>query len=196
MALRDVHGNISVRDAMRLEIIPPPLEFTLLLKGHWPIGIPDGDGYVRVTSPLRRYSDMVAHWQIKYALLKEKLPFSVEWLEEFIKFSTVRSKLQKREKHRHKLFWALVFIKRWMEDPFRNEREVDPLQSLTAVPFNLPRLHFTAKDFVCGVHIPILGIDGFLHLRHKDEVKMGDVINVKISKIILGNEPNMRLVKR
>ncbi|KAG0257315.1 hypothetical protein BG011_004029 [Mortierella polycephala] len=35
--------------------------------GHWSMGIKDG--YCKVTSPLRRYTDMLAHWQIKGALL-------------------------------------------------------------------------------------------------------------------------------
>ncbi|KAK9448844.1 uncharacterized protein V1518DRAFT_427987 [Limtongia smithiae] len=34
------------------------------------------DGYVRVTSPLRRYLDMVAHWQIKAQLHGKRLPFT------------------------------------------------------------------------------------------------------------------------
>lgn len=39
---------------------------------HWMMGLPASEGgYVRVTSPLRRYSDLLAHWQIKHALLAE-----------------------------------------------------------------------------------------------------------------------------
>lgn len=49
------------------------------------------DAYAKVTSPLRRYSDLLAHWQIENALLQEwetgsvdvaKLPFQAETLEE------------------------------------------------------------------------------------------------------------------
>ncbi|KAF9065067.1 hypothetical protein BDP27DRAFT_1425133 [Rhodocollybia butyracea] len=45
--------------------------YTTELKGHWGLGIPEDEGYVRCTSPLRRYADMVIHWQIKKALLDE-----------------------------------------------------------------------------------------------------------------------------
>lgn len=49
---------------------------------HFVLGV---DAYAKVTSPLRRYSDLVAHWQIEHALLQEmekgqvavsQLPFS------------------------------------------------------------------------------------------------------------------------
>lgn len=54
---------------------------------HFLMGV---DGYAKVTSPLRRYSDLLAHWQIENALLQEqktgsvnvaKLPFQAETLE-------------------------------------------------------------------------------------------------------------------
>lgn len=54
---------------------------------HFLMGV---DGYAKVTSPLRRYSDLLAHWQIEDALLQEyetgsvdvsKLPFQAETLE-------------------------------------------------------------------------------------------------------------------
>ncbi|GMK53625.1 hypothetical protein CspeluHIS016_0102110 [Cutaneotrichosporon spelunceum] len=35
---------------------------------HWLMGLAGGAGYVWATSPLRRYDDMLAHWQIKGAL--------------------------------------------------------------------------------------------------------------------------------
>ncbi|EGG05103.1 uncharacterized protein MELLADRAFT_78142 [Melampsora larici-populina 98AG31] len=39
---------------------------------HSPLGISDEYGYCKVTSPLRRYSDLISHWQIKRALLRSK----------------------------------------------------------------------------------------------------------------------------
>lgn len=54
---------------------------------HFLMGV---DGYAKVTSPLRRYSDLIAHWQIEDALQQEratgrvdvaKLPFAAEALE-------------------------------------------------------------------------------------------------------------------
>lgn len=55
---------------------------------HFILGV---DAYAKVTSPLRRYSDLVAHWQIEHALLQDmgdgnklavqKLPFSERVLD-------------------------------------------------------------------------------------------------------------------
>jgi len=38
------------------------------------------DAYAQVTSPIRRYSDLLAHWQIKAFLREEPLPFTAEML--------------------------------------------------------------------------------------------------------------------
>ncbi|KAJ3913738.1 hypothetical protein F5877DRAFT_51794, partial [Lentinula edodes] len=43
--------------------------YTLDLRGHWGLGVPPHEGYVRCTSPLRRYADLVVHWQVKSALV-------------------------------------------------------------------------------------------------------------------------------
>ncbi|KAI8057656.1 hypothetical protein BDF22DRAFT_739067 [Syncephalis plumigaleata] len=56
---------------------------------HWTMGIHDlQQGYVKCTSPLRRYTDMLVHWQIKSQLIKEADPrsrhshaFTVEQLD-------------------------------------------------------------------------------------------------------------------
>ncbi|KAH8151881.1 uncharacterized protein LAJ45_03874 [Morchella importuna] len=72
------------------------------------------DGYIRATSPLRRYSDMITHWQIESFLLgkeprthKQITPFALE-LERGERLSAFTMKESKR-------FWAAVAIKRLMD---------------------------------------------------------------------------------
>ncbi|KAI5851673.1 hypothetical protein DFP73DRAFT_164359 [Morchella snyderi] len=72
------------------------------------------DGYIRATSPLRRYSDMITHWQIEAFLLgqeprthKQITPFALE-LERGERLAAFTMKESKR-------FWAAVAIKRLME---------------------------------------------------------------------------------
>ncbi|KAJ3106987.1 hypothetical protein HDU96_008041 [Phlyctochytrium bullatum] len=46
---------------------------------HFSMGLRGGDGgYIKVTSPLRRYTDLVGHWLIKARMLDERMPFSPE----------------------------------------------------------------------------------------------------------------------
>jgi exoribonuclease II len=196
LALRSATGYVDYGRALRYEIIIPPAQYTLEPKGHWSIAIPEGEGYLRVTSPLRRYADMLAHWQINYSLLNKKLPFSMESLQRFIDFAAIRSRMQRREDIRHQTFWALQFIRRWMEDPRRREDEDDPLQSLVGIPFNLPLLNFTTKEFVCGVRLQALGIEALLFVKEKEDIRIGEEVNVRIKEIVLGNEAQMVVVKR
>ncbi|KAH0613501.1 uncharacterized protein H6S33_005387 [Morchella sextelata] len=72
------------------------------------------DGYIRATSPLRRYSDMITHWQIEAFLQgkeprthKQIAPFALE-LERGERLSAFTMKESKR-------FWAAVAIKRLMD---------------------------------------------------------------------------------
>ncbi|KAG0049660.1 hypothetical protein BGZ83_005521 [Gryganskiella cystojenkinii] len=63
-----VTGMLGVMDMLPLRPYISGAEIATVSKGHWSMGI--SDGYIKVTSPLRRYSDMVSHWQIKGQLLK------------------------------------------------------------------------------------------------------------------------------
>ncbi|KAK9467365.1 hypothetical protein V1512DRAFT_261032 [Lipomyces arxii] len=49
-------------------------EYSTTPSPHYDVGAMEG--YLRVTSPLRRYLDMVAHWQIEAFLRNEPLPFN------------------------------------------------------------------------------------------------------------------------
>ncbi|KAK7714205.1 3'-5' RNA exonuclease complex component [Diaporthe eres] len=71
---------------------------------HFILGL---DAYAKVTSPLRRYSDLVAHWQIEHALLRgeergskeavQKLPFSERKLDmEVFPWMVLRQRIIRR----------------------------------------------------------------------------------------------------
>lgn len=51
----------------------PPGEMSMKPLAHWSMGFTKPDwGYIRATSPLRRFEDMLVHWQIKAFLAKSK----------------------------------------------------------------------------------------------------------------------------
>jgi hypothetical protein len=88
---------------------------------HKIIGVP---GYVKVTSPLRRFSDMIAHWQIEAAIRYEArsgkkfdatetstsprsiLPFSQRQMQESIVTLSPRERIISTTKRDSTLFWA------------------------------------------------------------------------------------------
>ncbi|KAG0265646.1 hypothetical protein BGZ95_003263 [Linnemannia exigua] len=62
-------GMLNMVDMLPLRPYITGAEISTKPVGHWSMGI--HDGYCKVTSPLRRYSDMLAHWQMKGALLNK-----------------------------------------------------------------------------------------------------------------------------
>ncbi|KAG0146086.1 hypothetical protein CROQUDRAFT_93132 [Cronartium quercuum f. sp. fusiforme G11] len=85
--LNDVTGNAEALAMVRKQLSPDtglvspfvfqrarikflPASHALQPHPHAPLGVEDRFGYCKVTSPLRRYSDLVAHWQLKSALLR------------------------------------------------------------------------------------------------------------------------------
>lgn len=60
--------NPSIDQTRQFFDLVGPDEMSTQPGPHFAIGV---DAYAKVTSPLRRYADLVAHWQIEHALLKE-----------------------------------------------------------------------------------------------------------------------------
>jgi hypothetical protein len=91
---------------------------------HKLIGVP---GYVKVTSPLRRFSDMIAHWQIEAAIRHEArhgekfngseltgkrgiLPFTHRQIQESIVTLSPREKIISMTKKDSLRFWSLLAL--------------------------------------------------------------------------------------
>jgi exoribonuclease-2 len=87
----------------------PRSEVTLNPLRHASLGL---DTYVQVTSPIRRYSDMLAHFQIKAHLRGEGLPFSSEKMKDIIfsvSSSAYEAVLVERQTNR---YWSLEYLRR------------------------------------------------------------------------------------
>lgn len=65
--------------------------------------------YVRVTSPLRRYADLLAHQQIRKYLMGEELPGSDE-IEEILKESEPAAYTRRRVERFSNEYWTLVWM--------------------------------------------------------------------------------------
>lgn len=132
---RDEFGIVDQFEVAKALVLLPRAVSTLAPKNHWALGIPEGEGYVKVTSPLRRYADLVAHWQIKHALLANADParytsgkrvvFGEGWLSQYAREVTLRDREKKRQGIMSGQYWSAIFIKRWLEGGIKSET-LDP----------------------------------------------------------------------
>ncbi|MBW4539758.1 MAG: ribonuclease R [Myxacorys chilensis ATA2-1-KO14] len=87
----------------------PRSEVTVTAARHASLGL---DTYAQVTSPIRRYSDLLAHFQIKAHLRGDVPPFSEETVKELmltIGSTAYEAVLVERQTNR---YWGLEFLRR------------------------------------------------------------------------------------
>lgn len=69
------------------------------------------DVYTQVTSPIRRYSDLLAHFQIKAHLRGDALPFSSQELQEILMITTSTAKEATLVERQTNRYWALEYLR-------------------------------------------------------------------------------------
>ncbi|CAK9319971.1 unnamed protein product [Citrullus colocynthis] len=84
---------------------------------HGILGIP---GYVQFTSPIRRYLDLLAHYQVKAFLRGDSPPYSHGQLEGMASTVNINTKLAKRLSSISLRYWVLEYLRRQpKENSFR-----------------------------------------------------------------------------
>ncbi|KAF7979166.1 hypothetical protein HWV62_43429 [Athelia sp. TMB] len=171
--------------ALKKALVTPAASYTIEPALHWSLGIPDGEGYCRVTSPLRRYSDMVAHWQIKHAMLNPDAPplFSQEWMEDYGRELLMREKMQKRIGNQHSNFWALQFIQRAMANEGAQHGVLSRLYGYAA---SEPVLDLVTSEMRVKVVVPELGLTGHALGLTKSTTALGQRHHLTIKSIAVG----------
>lgn len=197
LAKRDENGCISYADVIRLGAKVPAGENTLLPKGHWQLGVPDGEGYVRVTSPLRRYTDMVAHWQIKHALLstttgQHPWMFTDIWLNDLAKAAELNEAYIRVVERRDHKYWGLKFIQNQKPSPAMDEL----LSSLHAIVVEEVYRDCYKNKNRSRVYLPQLGMQGYLFTPLDFTSEVAQTLPVAIQNIVLGINPELHLVVR
>uniref|UniRef100_A0A6V7QYK0 RNB domain-containing protein n=1 Tax=Ananas comosus var. bracteatus TaxID=296719 RepID=A0A6V7QYK0_ANACO len=76
---------------------------------HGVLGVP---GYVQFTSPIRRYIDLLAHYQVKAFLKGEPLPFTAGDLEGMAFLVNMHVKVAKRLHSSSLRYWLLEYLRR------------------------------------------------------------------------------------
>ncbi|KNE63231.1 hypothetical protein AMAG_08380 [Allomyces macrogynus ATCC 38327] len=116
-----VSGTLAFRDSMTIMPYMAAATHDVTPVPHFQLGL--HDGYAKVTSPLRRFGDLVAHHQIKAQLLKDAgidpppitdgvaLPLPSPALADLLQ-STLRKERQIRTLQKHRLaWWALECLR-------------------------------------------------------------------------------------
>ena len=201
MVARTSNGYAEPHIAAKYISFSPPSRYTLLPKEHFHLDVPDGEGYVRSTSPLRRYSDLVVHWQLHHALLGKRAefatpPFSADDMEKYMVKLTGHETRQKGLKFHHERYWQTMFIHRWVEgirlgyiDPDKVVGGKNPMDELYARTQLLPRVNPQLR-YEAPVTVPGIGTRGILLLPDRTlDVEIGTKFNVRLKEVRLGVRP-------
>ncbi|GGA13693.1 ribonuclease catalytic domain-containing protein [Okeania sp. KiyG1] len=119
--------------------------------------------YVQITSPIRRYSDLLAHFQIKAHLRGEELPFSRDQMQEIVMSLVPAVKEASSVERCTNRYWGLEYLR-------RNSDEV--WQALI--------IRWLKEEINLGlVLLEELGLE--LAMRFGRSVNVGDRIEVKVA---------------
>ncbi|VAH13311.1 unnamed protein product [Triticum turgidum subsp. durum] len=94
-------ANISVLRAAEMDFRKPV--------AHGVLGIP---GYVQFTSPIRRYVDLLAHYQVKAFLRGESPPYSAGDLEGMTFIASMHVKVARKLHSNSLRYWLLEYLRR------------------------------------------------------------------------------------
>ncbi|KAF9525626.1 hypothetical protein CPB83DRAFT_818144 [Crepidotus variabilis] len=189
---RTWNGYLPLHKVQEHLMASPSAYYTLQPKGHSLLGIPDGEGYARATSPLRRFEDLVAHWNLHHILLGSKAPlkppFNPSEMEQLCLDITTVEKTAVQLHKGDRIFSALSFIKREMDDK-RTKRSSHPLETtLKAYKHGDARKNSLTSLNQCTALVPRLGLKVHIVGLTPDiiDAPMSTEFNVRIKEIILG----------
>jgi exoribonuclease-2 len=195
--LRDDEGLVDLA-LMNAHATQPMAAYSLTPGAHWALAIPEGHGYTRATSPLRRFSDLMVHYQIHRRLLGAKPHFDTAYLRDYKDWLAADDRLKKRTENLHLRSWVLIALKRWMEAP-RTDIP-DPLVDLHAVLMRPPKYDLIEKDMRSEVRIPALGIAATLinipYNFFKTSWEISRSVPIKVNEIRLGTRPSLMVTLR
>jgi exoribonuclease-2 len=77
------------------------------------------DAYAQVTSPIRRYSDLLAHWQIKAHLSGSPLPFTADSLSELLQMIDPGVFEATQIERQCTRYWSLEYLNRHRDTVWR-----------------------------------------------------------------------------
>ena len=184
-------GSIPAELVMRSQIASRPAYYSTTPSEHWQLGVgAETGGYVRVTSPLRRFADMVMHWQIKAVLQGEKKPgIPLEEMQKYAAHLHERESVIKSINRAQQGYWAAIFIQRRLK--YQPDEPV--LRNLQGYAFTSAEFDTFSRLYTTPVLVPVLGIKGWLSTTKKPEWNTGDNIKVRVADVTMVGKAKIRL---
>lgn len=152
----------------------PRSEIGVTPSRHASLGL---DTYTQVTSPIRRYTDLLAHFQLKAHLRGEEPPFSREQMLEIlysVSSASAEATLVERQTNR---YWSLEYLRRnadevWPVLVLRWLREDDDLGIILFEELGLELPHRFERPVNLGdrLQIQVLRAD-----PHRDEIRFKEI---------------------
>ncbi|KAJ4834299.1 ribonucleotide-diphosphate reductase subunit rnr1 [Turnera subulata] len=128
---------------------------------HGVLGLP---GYVQFTSPIRRYMDLLAHYQVKAVLRGESPPFSAFQLEGMASSVNMHTRIARQLSTSSLRYWILQFLK------------MQPIERT----YRALILRFI-KDQIAAVLLVEVGLQA--SARVSQGLKVGDEIKVMVESV-------------
>lgn len=195
MAARDpITGLVPVVEILRNGVEFGPGGTTIDPKEHWTMGILDESGYIKATSPLRRYSDLLAHWQIKGALLPRRLRASGptiprrQMIKAVQRIDEVQGSRGRLSKHAE-AFWAMYLLReKLLAPPEADLVAAELLGRLTARAVKPVVYTEYTGEWTQGVWIGELGVKAQLVVGGPGEAPgVGEEVGVSVTRVEVTN---------
>ncbi|TXT07201.1 hypothetical protein VHUM_03371 [Vanrija humicola] len=199
LEMRQEGGYLDELAISRANLVFRPSVVSTAPAPHWVMGFADNDwGYVRATSPLRRYEDLLVHWQIKAALAGEKglSEAEVAALAERARRGEQRGKYSDRHA---RAFWAAALFAQRRAGPRPDgyaygPDAVDLAGPLKGVAVGTPGI--TATQTSTPVRVPALGLTlDFTEKGRSKGLALGEEVDVVLDTIELWPAPLVSLAR-
>ncbi|KZT40023.1 RNB-domain-containing protein [Sistotremastrum suecicum HHB10207 ss-3] len=166
LPLRDEYCAVDFIVALKHGLIQGAAQYTSTPEEHWSLGVSASDGYCRATSPLRRYVDMVNHWQIKHILAGKSvknLPFTQKYIDEACVGWSYKERRMHRAEKNQRTYWALKYMQRWLSDQKQRNKKNPRPALFKCVVVGLIKFDGLRRSWYAPVRLPNLAMNALLY---------------------------------
>jgi hypothetical protein len=147
---------------------------------HRLLGLPEG--YVKGTSPLRRYADMVVHWNLQAHLLGEPLPFGKNELATLLPTLDLKERMANYGMNETTRFWSTAAYSQLLSTPGEVKRQVPKKLTMT-----LTEIKTWPNPSVGFVHeLAVMAKVSLGSIKEANAVTNGDKIAVSMVEARMG----------